>query len=78
MRLASPLRLIVVGAILLMLGVLVPLLMVLRLWKPTFFLSFLSYASSLVGLIVGVWGIAQYHSTPHKDNTEREERDEEG
>lgn len=70
MKLSSPLRLIAGGCILLMLGMLLPFLMVLRLWEPTFLLSFLSYASSLVGLIVGLWGIAQYSYARRKNGDE--------
>lgn len=49
-------KLIAVGLCLLLLGALLPFLMVLRILEPSFTLSFLSYASSLVGLAVGLYG----------------------
>jgi hypothetical protein len=37
-----------------------PFLMVIRLLEPSFALSFFSYGASLVGLVMGLIGIAQY------------------
>jgi hypothetical protein len=56
----SPLRLMLIGFALLLLGVLLPLLMVIRLIESTFSLNFLAYISSLSGLIIGFSGVVQY------------------
>ncbi len=60
MRPFTPLRLISIAAILLLLGAVLPFLMVIGILEPSFALSFFSYASSLVGLILGLFGIAQH------------------
>jgi hypothetical protein len=60
MRRFTPLQLIVIAAVLLVLGAVLPFLMVIRLIEPSFALSFFSYGASLVGLVMGLIGIAQY------------------
>jgi len=56
----SPLKLIISGFILVLCGVALPWLMVIRLIEPSFILSFLSYASSLGGVVLGTIGAALY------------------
>lgn len=53
-------RLIVIAIVLLLIGVILPFLMVLGIIKSTLFLNFLSNNCSLIGLIIGFIGIAQY------------------
>jgi hypothetical protein len=60
MRQFTPLQLIVIAGVLLVLGAVLPFLMVIRLIEPSFALSFFSYGASLVGLVMGLIGIAQY------------------
>lgn len=60
MKQISSLKLIITGFILLVIGVVLPFLMVIRLLEPSFLLSFLSYFASLVGLIMGLCGVAWY------------------
>jgi hypothetical protein len=60
MRPISPIRLMVIGSALLLIGVILPFLMVLRLLEPSFPLGFISYASSLAGLVLGLLGLVQY------------------
>ncbi len=60
MRRFTPLQLIVIAGALLVLGAVLPFLMVIRLIEPSFALSFFSYGASLVGLVMGLIGIAQY------------------
>lgn len=60
MKQTSSIRLIIIGFILLVIGVVLPFLMVIRLLEPSFLLSFLSYFASLVGLIMGLCGVAWY------------------
>jgi heme/copper-type cytochrome/quinol oxidase subunit 4 len=56
----SPLKMILIGFILMVLGVILPFLMVLHIIASTFFLNFFSYTASLVGLILGLIGSAYY------------------
>ncbi|MDQ7793107.1 MAG: hypothetical protein RDU89_01650 [bacterium] len=55
----NPTRLLVVSAILILAGWLLPFLMVLKLLTPSFTLSFLSYASLLAGMMTGLVGVLQ-------------------
>ncbi|MBI4187885.1 MAG: hypothetical protein HY529_01630 [Chloroflexi bacterium] len=57
MKAISPLKLIFLGAALILGGFLLLLFMVIRLISPSFILSFLAYALYSVGLIVGLIGI---------------------
>ncbi|HIC96631.1 TPA: hypothetical protein EYP12_08435 [Candidatus Bipolaricaulota bacterium] len=56
----SPIKLILSGFILVLGGVVLPWLMMIRLIEPNFALCFLSYASSLGGVILGIIGAALY------------------
>jgi|YelNatPaOPRAMG01_1025707.scaffolds.fasta_scaffold56743_1 hypothetical protein len=60
MRLLNPWPVIGLGFVLVSLGVLLPLLMVLQIIPAGFALSFLSYAASLVGLMLGIIGSVWY------------------
>ena len=51
----------VIGFLLIFLGgVVLPFLMVLHIVQPTFFLVFLSFTSSTIGLFLGLIGAAEY------------------
>ncbi|MCX6036066.1 MAG: hypothetical protein NTV38_14020 [Chloroflexi bacterium] len=56
----SPLKIILIGFALVVLGVVLPFLMVLHILESTFFLNYFSYTASLVGLILGIIGSALY------------------
>lgn len=60
MGVLHPLRWLIVGAVLLFIGAGLPLLMVLRILEPTFLLSFISFAASTGGFLVGFVGMAFY------------------
>ena len=60
MRWVSPLRLILLGLVMVLAGVIIPLLMVTRVLEPTLFLSFFSYISSVMGVLIGLIGAALY------------------
>lgn len=62
----SPLTIILIGLFLAVLGVVLPFLMVIHILKSTFFLNFLSYGASLVGLFLGVIGTANYMQSNKK------------
>jgi hypothetical protein len=49
-----------VGFFLMLAGVILPLLMVIKVLESTFLLNFISYGSSLVGMVVGTLGAALY------------------
>ena len=51
---------IVIGVILMILGVLLPLLMVVKVLTATLALSFLSYGASLVGMFMAFYGLFTY------------------
>lgn len=53
-------RLIVIGFLLVLLGAVLPFLIVVRLVPSTFFLNFLAYGASTIGLFLGVIGVATY------------------
>jgi hypothetical protein len=55
-----PKKIIAIGFVLVLFGFLAPLLMVLKVIKPTFALSFLSHGASVAGLILGIIGAAMY------------------
>ena len=55
-----PKYLLVVAVFLLVLGFIIPFLMMAQIIESTFFLNFLAYISSVVGLFVGFIGIAVY------------------
>lgn len=60
MKPISGARLMLIGLVLLLAGVILPLLMVLRILEPSFFLSFLGYIASVSGLLLGIIGAATY------------------
>ncbi|MBN2148801.1 MAG: hypothetical protein JW726_15545 [Anaerolineales bacterium] len=56
----TPVRIIIIGFILVLLGFVLPLLMVLRWVESSFLLSFISYTASVLGLFLGLVGAAWY------------------
>ena len=56
----SPLNLMIYGFLLLLLGFLLAFGMVIGVLEPGFLLSFVSYSTSLAGLIVGLFGAVDY------------------
>ncbi len=60
MRVSAPVRLLILATVLLLAGAILPFLMVIRVIQPSFALSFFSYGASLVGLVMGLIGVAQY------------------
>jgi len=55
-----PGQLILIGFLLLVVGLVLPFLMVIHVLTSTFFLNFLSYTASLLGLFLGVIGASRY------------------
>ncbi len=56
----SPLKMMVIGALLMIMGVVLPMLMILKMIETTFFLALLSYGSSLMGMFLAFYGLFTY------------------
>jgi len=56
----NPTHLIALGFVLVVLGFVLPLLMMIRVIKPTYLLSFISFTASVSGLFMGIIGAAMY------------------
>lgn len=59
----SPRLLLGLGLSLMLLGVILPFLMVIHLIESTFFLNFFSWGASVVGLALGMIGVAMLTSS---------------
>jgi hypothetical protein len=57
---------IILGTILMVLGVILPLLMVVKVLTSTYFLNFFSYGASLSGMFLGAIGFAYYFKGKNK------------
>jgi len=57
---ANPKKIIIIGAVLVIFGFIAPFLMVMGVIQSTFFLNFLSYGASVVGVFLGFLGAAMY------------------
>ena len=60
MKPLSPWMLIGIGFVLVLFGAVAPFLMVMKILPSTFFLNFLAYAASLLGLMLGLTGSLLY------------------
>lgn len=60
MILMHPRNMMLIGFVLLLFGFVVPFLMVIQVIPSTFFLNFLSYTASILGLFLGMIGAALY------------------
>lgn len=58
MEIVNPTKILVIGFFMVLFGFVGPFLMVLDILPTTFFLSFLSYGSSIGGLFLGIIGTA--------------------
>ncbi|MEA3375955.1 MAG: hypothetical protein U9R72_07135 [Chloroflexota bacterium] len=62
----APVRLILIGSILVLSGFVGPLLMIIGIVETSFAFSFLSHAASVSGLFLGVVGTAMYAGARRK------------
>ncbi|WP_420627748.1 hypothetical protein [Candidatus Leptofilum sp.] len=53
-------RMIGVGFVLVLIGAIVPFVIVIRLVESTFFLNFIAFAASVIGIFLGVIGTAMH------------------
>ena len=58
----SPVKMMVLGTLMMILGVVLPLLMVVKVIESTFLLAFISFGFSLVGMVVAFLGLFSYVS----------------
>jgi hypothetical protein len=56
----SPGKIIAIGFVLVVLGVVLPFLMVIHVLPSTFFLNFFSFGASVFGLMLGMYGAVTY------------------
>jgi len=68
MRPMSSLKLVTIGFALVLAGFLVPFLMVLGVLESGFTLSFSAYFSSLVGLLLALYGVFDYTNSRQRDD----------
>jgi len=59
----NPRFLLIAGFFLVLFGAAAPFLMVIGVFESTFFLNFLSFGASVVGLFLGLLGIAMYRKS---------------
>ncbi|NMC86731.1 MAG: hypothetical protein GYA58_15755 [Anaerolineaceae bacterium] len=62
----GPKRLMWIGFAMMILGIVFPILMIMRVLESTIFLNFLSFFLSLVGLIIGMAGTGLYAAIHRK------------
>ncbi|MGB4595525.1 MAG: hypothetical protein WBI14_06430 [Anaerolineaceae bacterium] len=67
-------QMIIIGVVLLLAGVVLPLLMVAQIIPSTYFLNFFAYGCSLVGMIMGFFGLFSFV----KVRRDRIKRDKDG
>ena len=63
----SPIKLMLLGFLMMVFGILVPFVTVIHLLEPNLFLNMLAYITSVLGLMVGVLGISQYGQSHRRD-----------
>jgi membrane associated rhomboid family serine protease len=64
----SPTKIILIGFILVVVGVIIPFSIILEILPSTFFLSFVAYMSSIGGLLLGIIGAALYHREDERED----------
>ncbi len=64
-------QMIIIGVFLLLVGVILPLLIVVKIIPSTYFLNFLAFGSSLVGMVLGFLGLFSFVKT-RRDRIKRE------
>ena len=62
----SSLNLIIVGGLLLVIGAVLPFLMVTQIIESTLALNFVSAIASLLGMVIGLYGLFEYYRASKK------------
>lgn len=66
-----PERLLAIAIFLMIFGCVMPFLMVINLVESTFFLNFLSYGASVLGLFLGIAGMTAYRGKGKKKDNDQ-------
>lgn len=72
MNFEHPGRLIFVGVAMMLFGCIAPFLMVIHVWESTFFLNFLSYTMSVLGMVLGFMGVAMERARRKKSDDDED------
>jgi hypothetical protein len=67
MKYITPKRLMFIGFLCVLMGVVFPFLMVMKVLESTYFLNFFSFIISLIGIVIGVIGSAYYVRINRRD-----------
>ena len=62
----NSLNLMILGGLLLVIGAVLPFLMMTQTIESTFVLNFVSAIASLLGLVIGLYGLFEYHRASKK------------
>ncbi len=60
MKVLTPGRILVIGFVLVLAGVVLPFLMVMEIIESTIFMNFFAYTLSLIGIIIGGFGASMF------------------
>jgi hypothetical protein len=74
MNIEHPERLIFIGVSMMLFGCIAPFLMVIHVWTSTFFLNFLSYTMSILGMVLGFVGVAMIRVKQKKSGEDDEDK----
>jgi hypothetical protein len=74
MNIVHPERLIIVGVGLMLFGCIAPFMMVIHVWESTFFLNFLAYTTSVLGMVLGFIGVATLRARQKSSEDEDENK----
>jgi uncharacterized membrane protein len=74
MNIEHPERLIFIGVAMMLFGCTAPFLMVIKVWESTFFLNFLSYTLSVLGMALGFIGVAVLRVKRKKSDEDEDDK----
>ena len=74
MNIEHPERLIFIGVAMMLFGCIAPFLMVIKVWESTFFLNFLSYTLSVLGMALGFIGVAVLRVKRKKSDEDEDDK----
>jgi len=74
MNIEHPKRLVFIGVAMMLFGCIAPFLMVVHIWESTFFLNFLAYTMSVLGMVLGFVGVAMIRVKQKRSDDENEDK----
>lgn len=72
MNIQHPERMIAIAVGMMLFGCVMPFLMVIKVVESTFFLNFLSYTFSVLGMVLGITGVAMLRSKQKRDSDDED------